>query len=172
MTAEIRVLRVDDDRSAFRSGDEALDLYFHRYAGQNQFKHHIGVSYVAVEEDAILGFVTLSTATLDAEELSSGRPMPPYPMPVLRLARLAVDVAARGRGVGRALLRFAIELAERQRDEVGCVGVLVDAKPGAVEFYRGYGFVQLETLTGGALILPRPVAMFVPLGSVPREPQR
>jgi len=169
MTAEIRALQDDDDRRAFRSGDEAIDLYFHRYAGQNQFKHHIGVSYVAVEESEILGFVTLSTATLDADELPNGRPRPPYPIPVLRLARLAVDESARDRGVGRALLRFTIELAERQRDEVGCVGVLVDAKPGAVDFYERYGFVQLDAQVGEAQILPRPVPMFVPLGSVPRS---
>jgi len=45
MTVEIRPLQPADDRRPFRSGDEALDLYFHRYAGQNQFRHHIGVSY-------------------------------------------------------------------------------------------------------------------------------
>lgn len=60
MTAEIRVLRPDDGRQAFLSGDEALDLYFHRYAGQNQFRHHVGVTYVAVEADVVVGFVTVS----------------------------------------------------------------------------------------------------------------
>ena len=49
MIVEIRPLQAADDRQVFRSGDPALDLYFHRYAGQNQFRHHIGVSYVAVE---------------------------------------------------------------------------------------------------------------------------
>jgi ribosomal protein S18 acetylase RimI-like enzyme len=62
--------------------------------------------------------------------------MPPYPVPVLRVARLAVDEAARRRGVGRALLRFGIELAERMATEFGCVGLEVDAKKGAEDFYR------------------------------------
>lgn len=172
MTVEIRVLEDTDDRSTFQSGDEALDLYFHRYAGQNQFRHHIGVTYVAVEEGELLGFVTVSTATLEAEELPSGQRMPPYPLPVLRLARLATEVRARGRGVGRALLRFSIELAEKQRDEVGCVGVLVDAKPAAVEFYGHLGFVPLEALSGAAPVLPPPTPMFLPLGSVPRGERR
>ena len=44
MTVEIRPLAVDDDRRSFRSGDEALDLLFHRYAGQNQFRFQIGVT--------------------------------------------------------------------------------------------------------------------------------
>jgi predicted N-acetyltransferase YhbS len=169
MTVAIRPLQRADDRQTFRSGDEALDLYFHRYAGQNQFRHHIGVSYVAVDGNRVLGFVTLSPASLDAGDLPSGRKMPPYPVPVLRLARLAVDQTARALGVGRALLRFVIELAERMAAEVGCVGIVVDAKSGAEGFYRRHGFVPLELLEGSAPQRPEPMPMFLALGSVPRR---
>lgn len=169
MAVEIRSLRPDDDRQAFRSGDAALDLYFHRYAGQNQFRHHIGVSYVAVEGKRILGFVTVSPGVLDAGDLPSGRKMPPYPVPILRLARLAVDQSARGLGLGRELLRFTLELAGRQAGEVGCVGVVVDAKPAAVEFCRRFGFVPLEVVAGATEQRPAPTPMFLALGSVPRR---
>jgi GNAT superfamily N-acetyltransferase len=168
MTVEIRALDRSDDRQAFRSGDEALDLYFHRYAGQNQFRHHVGVTYVAVEERRILGFVTVAPASLDAPAVPRGRRLPPYPVPVLRVARLAVDEVVRGRGLGRALLRFAIELAERLRSEFGCVGLVVDAKKGAEDFYERYGFVPLELVEGAAAQRPEPTAMFLGLGSVPR----
>jgi GNAT superfamily N-acetyltransferase len=169
MTVEIRALRRSDNREGFRSGDEALDLYLHRYAGQNQFRHHVGVTYVAVEEERILGFVTVSPGSLDAEDLPSGRKAPPYPVPILRVARLAVDEAARGRGLGKALLRYAVELAERMAVEVGGVGLLVDAKSGAEDFHRRYGFVPLEVLEGAAAQRPMPTPMFLALGSVPRR---
>jgi GNAT superfamily N-acetyltransferase len=169
MTAEIRALRPDDDRGPFRSGDEALDLHFRRYAGQNQFRHHIGVTYVAVEEARILGFVTVSPASVDAEDLPGGRRMPPYPVPVLRLARLAVGEGERGRGLGRRLVRFTIELAERMRDELGCVGIVVDAKRDAVDFYRALGFVGIEVVEGAGATLPSPAPQFLALGSVPRR---
>lgn len=168
MTVEIRPLQRSDERQAFRCGDEALDLYFHKYAGQNQFRYHIGVSYVAVEESRILGFVTVSPASLDAGDLPSGRKTPPYPVPVLRVARLAGDESARGLGIGKALLRFAIGVAERMAAEVGCVGLLVDAKHGAEAFYGRYGFVALDVLEGAALQRPEPTPMFLALGSVPR----
>lgn len=167
MTVEIRALRRSDDRGSFESGDEALDHYFRRYAGQNQFRHHLGVSYVAVEEGCILGFATVSPGTLDAEQLPSGRRMPPYPIPVLRVARLAVDRAARGRGIGKALIRFCVELAERMQDEYGCIGLLVDVKKDAVDFYGRLGFVVLDVIEGSAGVRPRPTEMFLPLGSVP-----
>lgn len=169
MTVELRPLRRSDDRTSFRSGDEALDLYFRRYAGQNQFRHHVGVTYVAVEGDELLAFVTVSPGTVDADDLASGRRMPPYPVPVLRVARLAVDFRARGRGLGRAMLRMCIELAEKMRDELGCVGLLVDAKQGAVGFYRGFGFQPVEAELGGLDARPAPTLMFLPLGAVPRR---
>lgn len=169
MTVEIRTLRPSDERGAFRSGDEALDLYFHRYAGQNQFRHHIGVTYVAAEGARIIGFVTVSPGTLDADDLPSGRKMPPYPLPILRVARLAVDESAKGRGIGKSLLRFCFELAETLREQYGCIGVLVDAKPGAEGFYLQFGFTTIQALEGQDARVPRPTLMYLPLGSVPRK---
>lgn len=48
MTVEVRRLEPHDDRTRFRSGNVELDRFFLRYAGQNQFRHHIGTTYVAV----------------------------------------------------------------------------------------------------------------------------
>ena len=44
---EIRALREDDQRSEFCSGNDSLDRFFREFAGQNQFRHHLGVTYVA-----------------------------------------------------------------------------------------------------------------------------
>jgi GNAT superfamily N-acetyltransferase len=170
MNVEIRSLRPDDDRGSLRCGDEALDLFFHRYAGQNQFRHHIGVTYVAASGNLLHGFLTVAPASLAADDLPGGRRLPPYPVPVLRLARLAVALDAQGRGLGHRLLKHAIELAERMRDELGCVGLVVDAKPGAVEFYRSLGFLEIEIVAGAGEQRPRPSPMFLPLGAVPRRP--
>src|SRR5690242_20329299 len=104
---EIRLLRETDDRSTFRSGEPDLDRFFARYAGQNQFRHHIGTTYVAVEGGLVVGYATVAAAQIEGEDipLSVRRQLPGYPLPVLRLARLAVDGIAQKRGVGRALLR-------------------------------------------------------------------
>ena len=110
---EIRALREGDDRSGFRSGDPDLDRFFLRFAGQNQFRHHVGVTHVAVEDERILGFATVSPAHLEIDRLPAAarRGLPRYPVPVLRLARLAVDESARGTGLGSQLLRFVLGLA-------------------------------------------------------------
>ena len=128
---EIRALRPSDNRSAFESGDEALDRFFHRYAGQNQFRHYVGVTYVAVEGGRILGFATVAPRHIDIEELppQARKKLPRYPVPVLGLARLAVDKSAQSAGLGAELLRFVNRLAAKLADDVGCAGVLLTPSP-------------------------------------------
>lgn len=62
-----------------------------------------------------------------------------------------------------------VELAEKVRDELGCVGIAVDAEPDAVEFYRRYGFTTFQAGEGALQERPRPSLMFLPLGAVPRK---
>lgn len=164
---EIRPLRPEDDRSAFSCGQPDLDRFFHHYAGQNQFRLHLAVTYVAAAEGRLLGFATVSVGSLERRTLPSARMrrrLPGYPLPVLRLARLAVDRRARGLGVGRAVLRHVLSLALDQRDSLGCIGVVTDAKPDAVAFYRRYGFEPLEGVREGALH-GETTALFLALGA-------
>jgi len=165
----IRLLEPADDRSGFSSGDPDLDRYFRRYSGQNQFRHHIGSTYVAIEDAALVGFVTVTAASVTIEDLprSRSRRLPHYPLPVLRLARLAVDERARGRGIGLTLLRWVLDLAREMSTGIGCVGVVVDAKPAATSFYTSLGFRPLDVIRGRLGDRPQPVPLFLPLGSIP-----
>ncbi len=165
---EIRRLREQDDRSQFRSGDDDLDRFFHRFAGQNQFRHYVGVTYVAVENERILGFVTITAGQVEGDDLPAAlhRKLPDYPLPILRLARLAVDEGARGRGLGKQLLRFAVGLALSMAREYGCVGIIVDAKHGAKEFYAKYGFVELIAVEGASDTRPSPTPMFLAMRAI------
>ena len=82
--------------------------------------------------------------------------------------RLAVDEKAQGRGIGSALLRFAFILARRMAADVGCVGLVVDAKPEAVAFYEKLGFVVLGVDAGQLGDRPEPLPMFLEIGNIPR----
>jgi GNAT superfamily N-acetyltransferase len=162
---EIRALRPSDDRAPFRSGDPDLDRFFQQFAGQNQFRHYVGVTYVAADEGTIVGFATVAAADVEIDALPAAvhGKLPRYPLPVLRLARLAVDQSAQGQGVGLELLRFVLRLALRMAGDYGCVGVVVDAKPDAVPFYTKYGFTPVELLEGQSDARPAPTPMFLPI---------
>lgn len=168
MKIDIRLLQESDDRKGFRSGDIELDRFFQQYAGQNQFRHHIGTTYVAVNKDSeeILGFATVAPAHIDVLPRGVGKKFPKYPLPVLRLARLAVSEKAKGSGIGASLLRFIFDLALQLSKNYGCVGVLVDAKPNAEPFYAQYGFYRLEIVQGESGARPRAIPMFLPIGTI------
>ena len=51
------------------TADLDLDRFFYRFAGQNQFKHYLGVTYVAVDGDAILGFATVVPGHVEIDDL-------------------------------------------------------------------------------------------------------
>ena len=164
----IRRLEPSDDRTEFRSGNIDLDRFFQKYAGQNQFRHHIGATYVAVQEGQIVGFVTVSSGEMVAEKLAKSlrRRLPAYPLPILRLARLAVDERFQGHGIGKLLLRAMLRLALDMRDRLGCIGIVVDAKPAAVNFYSSLGFTPVDLIKGALGDRPEPTAMFLPIGHI------
>jgi len=160
----IRRLLAGDDTSSFRCGDPEYDLFLQRYAGQNQD----GATYAALDGPRVVGYVTVAVGQIDRDdvpvEFQGG--LPRYPLPVLRLARLAVDEAFQGRGLGRRLAAYSFAVALQVRVAAGCVGVVVDALPGREGFYGDLGFVEIELTSGQSSIRPQPVAMFLPLASV------
>lgn len=171
MKVLVRRLRPSDDRSTFRCGQVDLDRFFVRFAGQNQFRHHVGTTYVAVDDaDRLLGFATVSASQIEIRNLpiTKAKRLPNYPLPALRLARLAVHQDFQGAGVGSSLLRAIFILAHQMARSYGCVGVLVDAKPDAIAYYERYGFFALTTLRGTLGDRPEPTVMFLELGAIPK----
>ena len=166
--AEIRPLARDDDRGGFSCGQADLDRFFEHYAGQNQFKLHLAVTYVAVLAERIVGFATVAASSLERGTLPSARQrhrLPSYPLPVLRLARMGVDSRAQGQGIGKALLRHVLRLAIAQRDQSGYVGVVTDAKSEAVSFYETLGFLPLAGAREG-LLAGEPLPMFLGIETI------
>jgi len=167
-TIEIRPLAQDDDRSELKCGQPDLDRFFEHYAGQNQFRLHLAVTYVSVAGGRIVGFATVAASSVERASVPSARlrkRLPGYPLPVLRLARLGVDTRAQGLGIGKALLRHVLGLALEQRDRIGCVGVVTDAKPEAVSFYERLGFVPIDGVREGAL-QGEPLPMFLAIDTI------
>lgn len=165
---EIRPLREGDDRNDFSCGQGDLDRFFQHYAGQNQFKLHLSVTYVAVVNERVVGFATVTAGSLERASVpgaSLRKRLPAYPLPVVRLARLGVDQRVQGHGIGKVLLRHVLSVAVDQRDSVGCVGVVTDAKPDAIAFYENLGFERLAVI-GEGLLHGDPTPMFVPIESV------
>lgn len=160
----VHPLRPENDKTHFASGDHVLDRFLAEFAGQNM-DMYLGVTYVAEESGFVLGYVTLAACSTKRDEIaqSARRSLPAYPLPALRVARLAVDRRFHGQGIGTLLLDAAFEIALEMTRTVGCVAVLVDAKPGAVGFYERFGFRERVALEGASALRPSPVLMSLPI---------
>src|SRR5689334_14047479 len=108
----IEPLRRDHDRAGFDSGEPALDEFLARFARQNQ---EIGVvrTFVAIrdaEPARVLGYYSLAVGAIDRANLppDAAKRFPNFPLPIARLARLAVDLGQQRKGLGENLLLDAM----------------------------------------------------------------
>jgi GNAT superfamily N-acetyltransferase len=145
----VEITRLSDRhvREKFDSGVPALNEFLWQYARQNDEKG-LSRTYVATRpgESDILGYVTIRVGEVACEDLPEGdrKRLPRYPVPVLHVARLAVDRPARGQGIGERLLLHALGMALDAADELGMWGVEVIAKDDSARtFYERYGFQRL-----------------------------
>ncbi len=96
---------------------------------------------LAEERDALDSGALHFLAYEDGEAIATARVIPPGAAGYAKITRVAVRAAARGRGIGAALMR-AIEAAP----ELAGVGFVLDAQEHALSFYRRLGYVpQGET---------------------------
>jgi GNAT superfamily N-acetyltransferase len=166
MAIEIRRLGESNRTDEFDCGDEALNRYLHLHAWQNQQKRLIGVTYVAAEESASqmpLGYFTLANASAPFRQFPKKivRGLPAYDLPLLLLARLAVDRRFAGQSLGRILLGEACRIATLIAAESGCRGVITDAYREKIAWYARFGFIPLEEETES-----RTVRMFLDMRTI------
>lgn len=148
MNKAFETLDKSQDREGFDCGVPELNSFLRHNARQ---QHKTGVSRTFVLVDGgdnappkkISGFFTLVAAQIDSSELDEQQAKRlPNNAPCLLLARLAVDKAEQGKGLGGVLLTEAILRTVAVAEEVGVSGMLVEAKDGqAAAFYKKFGFV-------------------------------
>jgi GNAT superfamily N-acetyltransferase len=148
----------DQDRAAFRCGNDALDRYFLERASRD-VRERISAVFILIGEhdpDTVLGYYTLCSQEIDAGEL-------PLPLrkklgnykriPATLIGRLARDLRTRGQGIGEILLLDALRRALDAAASVMSYAVVVDLKEGedVLNFYQPFGF---QHLTGSRWFLP------------------
>ena len=125
----------------FASGVASLDDWLKRRARANQ-SSGASRTYVVCDGDRVVGYYALASGGITVQDVPGRfkRNMPD-PIPVVVLARLAVDSAYQGRGLGRALFRDSAQRVVYAADAIGIRGVVVHAiSEQAKAFYLALGF--------------------------------
>ncbi|HKO37730.1 MAG TPA: GNAT family N-acetyltransferase [Solirubrobacterales bacterium] len=131
----------------FSSGTESLDSWLQRHA-----RHAEAVgsarTFVTTDGSRVVGYYALTIGQVHPEDaterLLKGQPAQ-RPVPVLILARLAVDREHQGHGLGRSLLQDALLRCRAVAESVGVRAVVAHAHSEAAGFYDAFGFEESPT---------------------------
>jgi len=160
----IEALDRTHERGKFSCGKAPLDAFLHTLVSQYE-KRRLGKTYVAVKPGAtlVLGYYTLASSAISFEHMPprAAKKLPKHPVPVILLARLAVDRSARGQGLGKALLTDALRRSLELSTKLGVHAVEVDAiDPEAKAFYEKFSFVPL---------LDNDLHLYLPMSTIEEE---
>ena len=136
-------LAMDHQLEDFSCGESSLDEWLRRRALINQTTGASRTFVVTSEGGKVLAYYALAAGAVSHKESpGSLRRNMPDPVPVLILARLAVDQRLQGKQIGSALLKDALQRSISVALNIGVRALLVHAlNDRALQFYMHYGFV-------------------------------
>lgn len=140
-------LGASDAVDAFDCGHPALNQFLQRYALVNQ-KANSAQTYVCCVNGEVVGFYSLAVGSVDPESAPSRvmKGLARHPVPVMILARLAVDQAHQRKGLGQALLKDALLRTAQAADIAGVRALVVHAKNEAArQWYESWEFEPSPT---------------------------
>jgi GNAT superfamily N-acetyltransferase len=143
----VEKLRRDHRIESFDCGREQLNRYLVRYAWMNQ-QAGAAQTYVGLVGDTVVGYYTLAVGQVAHEEAAQRltKGLVRHPVPIMLLARLAVDRRWQGQGAGKALLRDAMQRTLNAAEIAGIRAFAVHAKDEAARnFYQKFDFVPSPT---------------------------
>ncbi len=164
--AFVELAKSAHDVKAFDCGKPDMNTFLARFAAKN-IALDLSMTWVLPAEDDVAGrktsiaaYYTLASSTVTREQVPSDKNLPGYPVPLVLLARLAVDQRFQGQGLGAktliAALRRSAMLTQRGLPAMGLILDVLDED--ALAFYQSFN--QFQPFTDD------PMRLFVPMHAV------
>ena len=145
--SQIEKLAEEHDVAQFDCGKPSLNDWLKRFALTNQ-RNDSAQTYVVHRSSVVVGFYSLAAGSIRKEESPARivKGLARHPVPIILLARLAIDQSVRGIALGKALLKDALVRAENASGIIGARAILVHALDDAAgSFYERFGFEKCPT---------------------------
>lgn len=147
--------------SEFDCGVDALNTFLRSHALQNQ-KNNSARTYVTTvsETHTVAGYYSLCAASVEFEQTPDRirKGLARHEVPLVLLARLAVDAEYKGLGLGASLLQDAFRRFIVAQDVIGARALLAHAKDDSAKaFYEKWGFMSTEGLPFHLYILTKQI---------------
>ncbi len=126
----------------FDCGSADLNLFLHRFASPNQ-QANSSQTYVVSRSQQVAGYYSLAVGAVAWDEAPPriAKGLARHPIPVMVLARLAVNLPEQRAGLGRALLKDALLRTVGAAEIAGIRAMVVHAKDEqARHWYRQFNF--------------------------------
>ena len=136
-------LTAGHDLTAFDCGKPVLNDWMRVRALSNQFRG-FAVVIVVQNSERVVGFYALAPTAVEPRSMprSIRTGQPPNPIPCLLLGQLAVDIAYKGKAIGKALVSDALRRVARSAELSGGRALVVNAiDQDAASFWLGQGFL-------------------------------
>lgn len=143
MSRRIEKLQPHHLVEAFDCGQDALNRFLQKHALQN--KHSGGSqTYIGLSDETTIGYYALAVGSVEQdhapERIKKG--IARHSIPIMLLARLAVDLHWQKQGVGAGLLKDAMLRTLQAADIAGIRALVVHAKDASARtFYERFDFL-------------------------------
>jgi len=165
LTPKIEKLRQDHAVGAFDCGNEALNRFLQRYALVNQTSGS-AKTYGALADQPVIGYHSLAVGSVEYEKAPERitKGLAHHPVPIVLIARLAVDRKWQKMGVGKGLLKDAMLRTIQAADILGIRAIMVNAKDERAKgFYQHFDFIPSPSDPLHLMILLKDVRQIVQL---------
>ena len=157
------LLTARHETALFDCGKAPLNQFLQRYALVNQ-ANGSARTFVSLSGGQISGYFSLAAASAEQAAASSrvSKGLARRPIPMLLLARLAVDLRAQGNGLGlglgRSLLQSALGKYLQACEVIGARALMVHAiDEAAIGFYQSFGFEPSPVDTAHLYLLTKDI---------------
>lgn len=144
----VEKLDASHDVDAFDCGKDPLDRFLRRFALVSQKAGSARTYVVCRGERRVVGYYSLTVGAVEHGDAPGrvGKGLARHPIPVMLLARLAIDRSEQKKGLGRALLKDALLRTGQAADIAGIRALLVHAKDDeARAWYEAFDFEPSPT---------------------------
>ena len=139
--------RFDRLKKNFSCKNRELEKHIKQYAFNHQKEGLFQTYFYVDDNDNFLGYISVSIATIERTKIEDELDISSsikYSIPAIKITRLCVFDNFCNNGVGSILMTFANILAVAQQKKIGCRALIVDSKFEAVEFYKRFGFIEID----------------------------
>jgi GNAT superfamily N-acetyltransferase len=159
----VEKLRFDHETESFDCGKAELNRFLDRFAFVSQ-RANTAQTYVVCRGNRVVGYYSLTVGQADHQDAPAriSKGIARHPIPLMILARLAIDSQEQGKGLGAALLKDALLRCAAAADIAGIRALFVHAKnEEATAFYQHFNFQPSQTDPHHLFLLMKDVTQMI-----------